>query len=313
MVGTEFVIRPGKHEDLPLTFALAERGLHAVGQRMGVLAAGPPPTEADIRTHWGTERSLFEFLASLPGGSYWVAEGRTRIVAFARVARVGGVDNLTELFVDDEYQGRGLGRQLLRKCWNDSASVVPRIIVAAGAPADLTTYTGVGTAPVAGHWNVVQRAVTYRERRAREEPPLMRTQPLDPKRALREWERPEPLALGHARPELHRHFRSRVCVAGSDERSADVNAVCWLGADGAIGPGVATTPDALVHLVVAILDGEAAAGRELLQLFVPTVNTTLLFRLRALGFQVRWPSWIMSSFPLPGLDRYLPTWPAWIL
>jgi hypothetical protein len=33
-------------------------------------------------------------------------------------------------------------------------------------------------------------------------------------------------------------------------------------------------------------------------------------RLRRLGFKVHWPGWIMSSVPLPGLDRYLPTRPA---
>jgi hypothetical protein len=28
---------------------------------------------------------------------------------------------------------------------------------------------------------------------------------------------------------------------------------------------------------------------------------------------VHWPAWIMSSVPLPGLDRYLPTRPPRIL
>ena len=36
-------------------------------------------------------------------------------------------------------------------------------------------------------------------------------------------------------------------------------------------------------------------------------------RLVALGFRVSWPSWVMCSEPLPGLDRYLPTRPALIL
>ena len=39
----------------------------------------------------------------------------------------------------------------------------------------------------------------------------------------------------------------------------------------------------------------------------------LLDRLRRLGFRVHWPSWVMSSVPLPGLDRYLPTRPARLL
>ena len=36
----------------------------------------------------------------------------------------------------------------------------------------------------------------------------------------------------------------------------------------------------------------------------------LMDRLRRLGFRVHWPAWIMSSVPLPGLDRYLATRPV---
>jgi hypothetical protein len=39
----------------------------------------------------------------------------------------------------------------------------------------------------------------------------------------------------------------------------------------------------------------------------------LMDRLRRLGFKVHWPAWIMSSVPLPGLDRYLPTRPVRLL
>ena len=39
----------------------------------------------------------------------------------------------------------------------------------------------------------------------------------------------------------------------------------------------------------------------------------LLRHLRRLGFTVWWPSWVMSSVPLPGLDRFMPTRPAQVL
>jgi hypothetical protein len=32
-----------------------------------------------------------------------------------------------------------------------------------------------------------------------------------------------------------------------------------------------------------------------------------------LGFRVYWPSWIMCSVPLPGLERYVPTRPPFVL
>ena len=34
---------------------------------------------------------------------------------------------------------------------------------------------------------------------------------------------------------------------------------------------------------------------------------------RGLGFRVYWPSWVMCSVPLPGLDRYVPTRPPTLL
>lgn len=38
-----------------------------------------------------------------------------------------------------------------------------------------------------------------------------------------------------------------------------------------------------------------------------------LRRLRGLGFKLTWPSWVLCSVPLPGLDRYVPTRPPILL
>ena len=46
---------------------------------------------------------------------------------------------------------------------------------------------------------------------------------------------------------------------------------------------------------------------------VPTASWWLMDRLRRLGFRVHWPAWIMSSVPLPALDRYLATRPVRLL
>jgi hypothetical protein len=47
--------------------------------------------------------------------------------------------------------------------------------------------------------------------------------------------------------------------------------------------------------------------------FTTTLSWWLLRRLRTLGFSVYWPSWVMCSVPLPGLDRYMPTRPPHLL
>ena len=52
---------------------------------------------------------------------------------------------------------------------------------------------------------------------------------------------------------------------------------------------------------------------EYLSVYTSTLAWWLLRRLRSLGFVVYWPSWVMCSVPLPGLDRYVPTRPPHLL
>jgi hypothetical protein len=47
--------------------------------------------------------------------------------------------------------------------------------------------------------------------------------------------------------------------------------------------------------------------------FATSMSWWLIKRLRSLGFRVYWPSWVLGSVPLPGLDRYVPTHPSHVL
>jgi hypothetical protein len=67
-------------------------------------------------------------------------------------------------------------------------------------------------------------------------------------------------------------------------------------------------------VVLAALDRVAKTQEpDALAVFSTTTSWHLLHRLRMLGFGVYWPSWIMSSVPLPGLDRYVPARPPFLL
>jgi hypothetical protein len=73
-------------------------------------------------------------------------------------------------------------------------------------------------------------------------------------------------------------------------------------------------PEDLVPVVLAALDRVAKMQEpETLGVGCTTASWWLMDRLRRLGFRVHWPAWIMSSVPLPGLDRYLPTRPMRLL
>ena len=308
--------REGSTADLAATFALAERALSEIAPRQGVTGDGPL-TDADIRREWARQRSLVEFVAAQPGARYWVCENGDGPIGYARVVRFGEMDELTELAVAPEHQGQGIGRELLERCWpEDPTPELGRVVVATGAPADLSLYTAFAVMPVAGHWHLRHRAEEYVERRVHE---IDATEPavhaLAPARAVAEWKRLEPPAIGHHRPLLHEFFaRDRVCLSCMDERSGRAAGLCWISPDGDIAPTVAATPEDQVPVVLAALDRVARAHEpEFLSVFVTTLSWWLLKRLRGLGFHLYWPSWVMCSVPLPGLDRYLPTRPPRIL
>ena len=124
-------------------------------------------------------------------------------------------------------------------------------------------------------------------------------------RAVEEWKRLEPAAIGHERPLLHDFFgRTRNSFALPDQQSGGARALCWVSADGDIGPAVAESPEDLVPVVLAALDHVAKTQEpETFGVFCTTDSWWLLDRLRRLGFRVHWPAWVMSSVPLPGLDR----------
>jgi GNAT superfamily N-acetyltransferase len=314
VAAAELTFRDGGPGDLAATFALHERALHDVAQRQGVLAADAQLTGADIDGAWARERSFVEFIAAQPG-CYVLAESDGVLVGYGRTTQIGHVDQLTELMVDPSEQGEGLGRRLLERCWSTPATPdVARVVIATGAPSDLTLYTNFGVMPVAGHWRLRQRTDAYLEHRSQEDQTGPGVHVLKSDRALSEWMRLEPRALGYERRPLHEFFaRDRTCLAyldGGDEALA----LCWVSSEGDIGPAVAAEPGDLLPVVLSALDRVAMTQEpEYLSVHVSSLSWWLLRRLRSLGFRVYWPSWVMASEPLPGLDRYMPTHPPYVL
>jgi GNAT superfamily N-acetyltransferase len=315
--GGEVTFREGSAADLEGTFALAARAVHDVAEKQGVNEPGLALTDAAIRADWRRQRSFVEYIASQPDGRYVIAENGDGPVGFVRVVRFEGMEELSELMVLPGHQGRGIGRQLLDEVWaGDPTPDLGRVVVATGSASDLTLYTDFGVMPVAGHWHMRQRADQYVARRSQE------TDTTDPgvhalkaDRAAAEWKRLEPEAVAHSRPSLHDFFgRDRTCLAVIDGQTGEATALCWVSSDGEIGPALATSPGELVPVVLAALDRVAMTQEpEMLSVFTTSLSWWLLRRLRVLGFSVYWPSWVLCSVPLPGLDRYVPTRPPHLL
>ena len=312
----ELSFREGRAGDLRSAFTLSELAVHDTARRAGVLGGAPPSAQA-IERDWGRRRELLEFTAAQPGAGFWLCESGDRAVGFGRTSRFGEMEELTELMVLPEHHGQGIGRALLERLWpGDPTPDMGRVVVAAGAPTDLTLYTHFGVMPVAGHWHMRGRAEDFLECRAHEidsaEPPVV---VLAADHAVAEWKRLEPPAIGHRRPRLHEFFgRTRTCLATMDGEEGQATALCWIGPDGEIGPAMGATPQDLVPVVLQALDRVAKTREpETFGVFCATDSWWLLRRLRSLGLRVWWPSWVMCSIPLPGLDRYMPTRPPHIL
>jgi GNAT superfamily N-acetyltransferase len=308
--------REGSPADLHSTFVLSERTMHRVALQQGFLR-GVDRSDAELAVSWARYRNLVEFLDAQPGRRYVVAENGRGPVAFARIVRFGTMEQLTDLMVHPEHQGEGLGRQLLEQIWpGDPSPSLGRLVVATGAPRDLSLYTDFGVMPVAGHWHMRQDTAAYLERRSQETDATEAGSVvvLTHERAVAEWKRLEPEAIGHERPALHEFFgRDRTCLA-TCEPDGTAKALAWVSSDGDIGPAVGACPREVIPVVLAALDRVAKTqDPAFLGVYASTSSWHLLHRLRLLGFRVYWPSWIMCSVPLPGLDRYVPTRPPFVL
>jgi GNAT superfamily N-acetyltransferase len=312
----DVTFREGRTADLRPAFGMYERTIDAAARRMGT-SRGGDLDEAEVDRNWALERPLVEFMAAQDGGCFWIAENGGELAGFARVVRFGRLEQLTEVCVAQDHQGRGIARALLDRCWpGPPTKDVGRIAVAAGAGVDLGLVLGFGVMPATGHWRLALSAERYLEHRSQESQDVAEAavHVLEPDRAVAEWQRLEPQAIAHERPLLHEFFgRERICLASLDDEG-QASALCWVGTPGYIGPGVAAEPGDLMPVVLAALDRMAKTEEpDELHLFCTTDSWWLLRRLRSLGFRVDWPGWVLCSEPLPGLDRYLPTRPAYVL
>ena len=184
--------------------------------------------------------------------------------------------------------------------------------MAVGTPADLTLLTEFGVMPVSGHWHMRHRVDRYLEHRAQE---VDATEPdvhmLTPDRAVEEWKRLEPAAIGHERAALHDFFgRTRKLPRNRRPRVRPGHGAVLGERARRDGPGRGEEPGGpRPRGPRGAGPGGEDGSLENLRRALPTASWWLMDRLRRLGFRVHWPAWIMSSIPLPGLDRYLPTRP----
>ena len=232
------------------------------------------------------------------------------MVGYTRVARFGQMDELTELWVAPSHSGLGVGRALLERCWPRVADARAGAGRARHRPArrpdplhpvrrdarqrplaHAPPQRGVPRAPLAGDRRRAAAGARAhaRARRGRVEAP----------RAARDRPR-APAAARVLRPHAHLPGHDRRRARRGDGRSAGS------------APTATSAPRSARRRRTSCrsCSPRSTGWRSRMEpesfgVFCTTDSWWLLDRLRRLGFRVHWPGWVMSSVPLPGLDRYL--------
>ena len=283
----------------------ADRGLIGRGTRRR--------RDEQLRDALGARAAAARVHDRADGSCFLVCEDGDELVGYARVARFGG-DGRDDRAVGRARRtpGRGVEPRPARALLAGVAHARARPAGRGGRarPRDLTLYTEFGVMPVAGHWHMRHRVrpstwSAAPRRPTRPSRPCTCSRPTARSRSGSGSSRPR---SAHERPPLHEFFgRTRTCLATVDDAGDATGAL--LGqrptATSARRSGQnAERPDP-GGARGARPGGEDAGAGEPRRLLHHRRRGGCCDRLRRLGFRVYWPSWVMCSVPLPGLDRYL--------
>ena len=269
-----------------------------------------------LAREWERRRPLVEFV-SAQEGHFMLAERDGELVGFGRTCTFGDMEELTELHVAPEHAGQGIGPALLEPDLAGSAH--PRAgpggggarRVAGPERADGRRHDAGGRS--LAHARADRRLPGGALARSPTPPsrPWWCSSPTAPAASGRRWSPTPSATIG---PLYTSSSRARARAWPRWTTQGRPSALCWAGMDDAVGPAVGATSQDLVPVVLQALDRVAKTQEPAtLSVYCATHSWWLLRRLRSLGFEIVWPIWVMSSVPLPGLDRYLPTRPAHVL
>ncbi len=235
---------------------------------------------------------------------FWVAEDGGRIVGFGLATVRRHLWYLAALHVIPDYQSRGIGRELLRRCLAGEASDSIRLtITEAAQPVSNALYGRFGMFP--------QVPILHLEG-----PPWvrpggtleLRSSVIDPGDcAATDLARIDEPIFGTARPEDHACWLRMPTMQGLRLLDGDhVVGYVYLDGNGVIGPLATTDPRYLPSSLE--IASQAASEREIdvIRARVPGIARLALGHLLDLGFRIG-PSiyLLLTSKDIEGLDRYL--------
>ena len=222
------------------------------------------------------------------------------MVGYARVARFGADGRA------DRAVGRAVAHRARAWAGRCSSAAGPsrptpdlgRVVLGIGTPADLTLYTAVrrdaGERPLAPAPPQPRSTSSAARRRSTPTEPAVHV--LTPERAVDEWKRLEPPAIGHERPLLHEFFgRTRTCLATMDAgaRRGDGALLGQLRRRHRPGRRRGGRRTSSRWCSPRSTAWRSRRSRRASACSAPPTPGGCCDRLRRLGFRVHWPSWVM--------------------
>jgi GNAT superfamily N-acetyltransferase len=297
------VFRPSRAEELPLIQALIVRSINDLTERHGF---GPM---AGLRA---PEFQLFSWKDDRAG--FWTAEQDGEIVGSAFSWVCGELWFLAELFISPLLQGRGIGRELLKRALAhaDEADAKRRALITfTFNRVSQTLYIRNGLFP---------RCPIYMMGAARET--VARNLTLDGGGELRiepaaaradELARIDLSALGVSREKHHRFLRSDPASKGYVfYASGNCVGYAYVNGDGHIGPLAAVSPDHAGPVFTAALRLALDSGASRVSAFVPGASERPLQLAVEHGLRITFPMLLMSSDSFGDWRRYLPRNPGFM-
>jgi GNAT superfamily N-acetyltransferase len=286
--------RRGGQPDLRETLEVMVRATRDLHRSRGMPPSdGPEPARAlAFRCH---------ALRHDPDG-FWVAEDGDHVAGFGIAVVRGGAWYLAALHVLPEYQGLGVGRELLRRCLA-TAPASDRRFTLSEAVNEVSNglYARSGMVPHAALLGLegpaaANRAVTAVSCRA-----------LDAGVAATALDELDRDVLGMARPVDHAFWRSLDgVVAYLLEHEGRASGYAYVSADGAVGPAAFAPGVDPVAVAATLLRCVGEAGAERARLRVFGQARVLIESLLGAGFRLQ-PGigLLLATEPLGRLDRYL--------
>lgn len=232
----------------------------------------------------------------------------TRDDRFARTIEREGLVELTEFFVVPDAQGRGVGRELLKRAFPAGPGAVRSIVATSDVRAQARYYA----AGTVARFPIYTLAADIGEAETASDGGLAAV-PIDGARAIENQRAIERQVLGHRRSDEEMRWLLEHRQAHLYERDGETIGFSFVGGDG-VGPVAALAPSELPAILLHVEGIARSMGLQRIEIQVPALNEVAIRHLMGRGYRFdAWINFLMSDRPFGRFDSFVPFSPPLFL